>query len=107
VNACSRIDPEQARQVIDAILSEDGERLLELGISWFDRCLDNGNVAVAKTLFTEQADGTFEFSGLGQALVEWNAFSTLWKAVDVILADLRNQATAPQAGTETNNAKVN
>lgn len=107
MSASGKITPEEMHRVAGIILGRNGGYLLEPAISRLGQCLENGDVAVAKALIIEQPDGTFEFSALGKALGEFGAFGTLWCAVDLILADLRDRLGVRRAKMEVEHAKEN
>jgi len=103
----SRIDPEQAREIIDTLLDEDAEKLLALLLDLVGMALDNHRVGVARLFFIERPDGNFEFSSLGEFLVEQNRFDLLWKSVHLVLADIRREVHRPQCAMEVKHAKEN
>ncbi|MGD1157524.1 MAG: hypothetical protein ABSA41_17090 [Terriglobia bacterium] len=110
MSACAKIDPEQARQVIECMLDEDAQKLMDLLVSFIESTLLSGTpmaLLAARALIAERPDHTSVATPLGQSLIDLNRVDLLQKAADVILVDLRNELSAPRAGREAGHAKVN
>jgi hypothetical protein len=103
----SKIHPEDARQVIDAILNENANVLMKIIAEMAELAIENGDEGAAWALFAQQPDGSWDLSPQGEALLDLGFECVLQKAFYLIKRKYEERMAKQEAEEKKHEEAVN